>query len=226
MQYTIYRPDGKGPFPTIVLLPGGYRNFGAINEHMEKNVIAPFVRNGFLVVGIGCREHDEYGGRDYEEVETAIYEIRRLPEVNESRIGLYGISRGGMMAYLLMQKLVWVRCVATLGGLANLERNALQRPEMAKVYQEAFGATEEGYRKRSAVCWTHKMYPIPLLLLHGADDDRVSVQDCLEMTSLLHKKQHPIRTCIFEGGDHILSTHREDKWMCLLTWFQKYLYME
>jgi len=172
---------------------------------------------------VGCRNHDEYGGKEYDEVRKVCEEIRLLPEVNPNRIGIYGISRGGMIAYMLMKDVSWIKSVAVLGGLADLEKNATMRPEMRSIYEKAFGNTQSGYERRSALCWTEKMHPIPLLILHGGADDKVHVSDALELSSALSLNQHPYTLHVYEGGNHILSTHREEKWKELFTWFQKHI---
>ena len=109
---TITIPQGKGPFPAVLLLTGsgqqnrdeemlGHKPFAVIADHLT--------RNGFIVLRVDDRGMGKTTGDvlsattlDFAKDATTSFEyLKSRKEVNQSKIGLIGHSEGGMIAQIL-----------------------------------------------------------------------------------------------------------------------------
>jgi pimeloyl-ACP methyl ester carboxylesterase len=109
---TITIPQGKGPFPAVLLLTGsgqqnrdeeilGHKPFAVIADHLT--------RNGFIVLrvddrGMGKTKGDVMSATTLDFAKDAAASLEYLKgrkEVDQSRIGLIGHSEGGMIAQIL-----------------------------------------------------------------------------------------------------------------------------
>ena len=137
---------------------------------------------------------------------------------------MYGASRGGMMTYLCLGKVRWIRAAVSVAGWADLFRSAEQRPDMKKVHLERFGGSDGEMKKRSAVLWAKKFSKkTPLLMMHGTADWRVSPLDSLDMSRLLFEARVPHRLIIFEGADHSLTEFKSEKEAAVKEWFDRFV---
>ncbi|ULQ55739.1 alpha/beta fold hydrolase [Flavihumibacter rivuli] len=106
---TITIPNGKGPFPSIILITGsgaqdrdenilGHRMFAVLSDMLT--------RNGYLVlraddrgVGVSTGDFNMATSADFAaDVKEHLYYLQQLPQVDTKRIGLLGHSEGGMIA--------------------------------------------------------------------------------------------------------------------------------
>lgn len=98
-------PDGKGPFPVIVLL-GGSERLDRTGIYNWANADA-FVEQGMAVFsfdspGRGKSEGNRWGRTHEERTSDALAAIRAIasrPDIIEESIGLYGVSEGGVIAF-------------------------------------------------------------------------------------------------------------------------------
>ena len=106
---TITIPEGKGPFPAIVLISGsGPQNRNEeLMGHQTFAVLADYLtRRGFIVLRADDRgvakstgAFDKATSRDFaDDVNTHINYLLQRKEVNKKQIGLIGHSEGGMIA--------------------------------------------------------------------------------------------------------------------------------
>ena len=114
-------------------------------------------------------------------------------------------------------------------GEVDLEERIKLRPEMET---NVIGELVPGYarnkvqalRARSAIHWPEKLAKdTPILLLAGTADWRVNPMNSLRMAEKLYQQRHPFRIVMFEGGDHGLSEHRDERDRITLDWFNTYL---
>lgn len=221
---------GVSNLPVIFFNRGGNKDFGLIKRGMYFLFMAELAARGYMVVGSQYPGNsisqgvDEFGGRDVDSILDLCRLIKKLNFVDNKRIGMFGASRGGMMTYLCLKKVRWVKAAVVLAGVSDLVRNAKIRPEMQKVFNDTFGGELEAKKARSAINWPEK-FPekTPLLLLHGTADWRVSPLDSIDLTAALMKHNKPISLRIYEDGDHGLTQYL-DKWHEeVFEWFDKYL---
>lgn len=112
---TLTRPEGPGPFTTVMLLTGS----GAQDRDEEIFGHKPFLvladlltRAGYAVLrvddrGVGGSTGSLYGS-DYDQltgdVVAGVEYLRSRPEINDAKIGLLGHSEGGYLAPLVAQR--------------------------------------------------------------------------------------------------------------------------
>ena len=64
---------------------------------------------------------------------------------------------------------------------------------------------------------------MPILLLHGSDDDRVAAFHSVKMAEKLEALNWPHKLVIYPGDDHSLSQNRADALEHVVKWFKQYL---
>lgn len=212
------RPRTAGPFPAVIFNRGGSREFGAL-QGWE---IVPFVEAGFVAAAsqyrgnAGSEGAEELGGSDVADVLALLPLLARMPQVDSARVGMVGISRGGMMTYRALAEESRrgshrIRAAATVGGLADLEDSLAHRAELRFAWAPLLGGGPDiapaALRARSAVQWASAI-EAPLLLLHGEADDRVSAEQSRRLAALLRASGRPVRLVIYPGDDHALSGSR------------------
>lgn len=198
--------------PLVVWNRGGTREYGSIGERQGTayaDIPCDLARQGAVVVaseyrgGLGCEGEDEWGGDDLRDVVRVKEIADQLPFCTPGEAIVAGASRGGMMSYLLAAREPWVKAVISLAGTADLITSAQDDPDMKRIYEECFGGSEEEMKKRSA---TH-FYPdipkeLPILMMHGLQDDRVSVEQARKLHELLRVSGHNVEYHEFPGAGH------------------------
>ena len=139
-QYAqLFRPEGSGPFPVVVLVHGGCWTvaFGGIRQ--MRNVAGALVAQGIAVWNVEYRRVDEPGGGypgTYEDMHAALDSLQRHApqyQIDTRRILAMGHSAGGQLVQwiagreqlpksspLYRDKYLPVKNILSLGGLADL----------------------------------------------------------------------------------------------------------
>ena len=63
---------------------------------------------------------EEFGGSDVNDVLNLIPALSQIEGADTSKIGMFGISRGGMMSYMTTRNNPQIKAVAVVGGMSNL----------------------------------------------------------------------------------------------------------
>jgi dipeptidyl aminopeptidase/acylaminoacyl peptidase len=232
--YLLIPRDGEA-MPAVIYNRGGNREFGALTDTTAALRLAPVAAWGYVVIAsqyrgnAGGEGQEEFGGNEINDVLNLIPLLESLPQVDATRIGMYGWSRGGMMTYLALSRTGRIRAAIIGAGMANSYDTVTRRPEMEQyVYSELVPGWEENRESaleaRSAVRWPEYLNKeTPILLLHGSSDWRVHPSQALEMADALYHAKHPFRFVFFEGGDHALSEHRAEVNRLVKDWLDRYV---
>lgn len=214
----------------IIWNRGGSNDFGALTEWQVFAVLGMFASWGYIVIAsqyagnVGGEGTDEFGGSDVNDVLVLRDVLRRHSHADLSRIGMHGGSRGGMMTYLCLTKVDWIRAAVTNAGLANLERVATMRPEMNRLFKKMFGGAKKELLSRSAVLHASKFSKkTALLMMHGTNDWRVSPLDSIDLSAALLRAGVHHQLALFAGDDHNLTTNRKKRWQLTREWFDTHL---
>lgn len=198
--------------PLVIWNRGGTREYGALGKNRammfdvlpceiakEGNIVAASEYRG----GFESEGEDEWGGGDVRDVVHLKEIVDKLPMVQPGKIVVAGHSRGGMMTYMLAAGQPWVKKVIVLGGTADIADSAKERPDMAAIFQESFGGSEEEMHKRSATHFYQEIpKDLPILIVHGSGDDRVSVNEARKLRELLVESGHNVEYHEIPGGSH------------------------
>jgi len=227
----VIEPKNKtAPLPCIVYNRGGTREFGKIKQGLLFGTLAEMADWGYVVIASqysgndGGSGNDEFGGGDVGDIEILYEILKKYTAIDSTRIGMMGGSRGGMMTYLMLTRVSWIKAAVVRAGVANLFRNQRERPKMKQQHALLFGGSREELIKRSALYWPEK-FPkdVPLLLMHGSSDWRVSPLDSIDLARKLYLEKVPHRLVVFEGADHGLTEVREEVMRQTREWFDRFV---
>ncbi len=228
-------PLTDGPHPAIIHNRGGFGSTGALTG----GEIAGYVEAGYVAVASQYRGNgggeglEDFGGNDVHDVTNLITLLRAMPEVDPTRIGMFGGSRGGMMTFIALKNLALagraddIKVAVTVGGISDLFAWDIERGGgLADVlWWPLVGGTPQSdpaaFQARSAVYWP-ELIQAPLLMLHGAADPEVATQQTYDLALQLANVGADFTTIIVPGGDHPLSAH-EGGLPDTLDWFGRYL---
>lgn len=230
----VVQPKNPGKYPCVIYNRGGNRDFGAIGMRKCAGILAKIANEGYVVIGSNYREgggsegRDEFCGADINDVLNLFPLLGEIEKADTKRIGMFGGSRGGIMTYKALTLTDQIKAAAVLGAPADKSIGFKERPSMEEMISEMVPGYKENREaemtKRSAVKWADK-FPkdVPLLIMHGNSDWRVKSIESIMLAAELDKHRVPYRLLIFEGGDHSVSEYRDEFYVNLFAWFDKYL---
>lgn len=234
------KDSGDERLPVVIYNRGGNADTGALPMRFIVGKLFPVVKEGFVVVGsmyrgarLGDQPHpdrlaDEFGGKDVDDVLALLPIIDAMPFAN-GKVGIWGTSRGGMMAYLAVRRSDRFLAMVAESAPTDLPSELEFRPEMERVMAEWIPSyaenRESALRERSVVYWADELAPgTSILILHGTADRRVSPGSALDIASKLEELGRPYRLVMFENGGHGLHrTHQDEVTREVVEWFQRKL---
>ncbi len=142
--------------------------------------------------------HGHFGDGELRDIEDGLSWLKKQPYVDATRIGIHGWSFGGFMtAYALTHSTSFVMGIA--GGTVSDWR------DYDTVYTERYlGLPQDnpdGYRSSSPRFAAANLHGA-LLLVHGAVDDNVHVQNTMQLANELQKANKPFRLMIYPESRH------------------------
>ena len=227
---TIYRADGGGPAPAIVVCPGG--GYGGLAAH-EAEPIAKWL-NTLGVTGVvlryrlGPRYHHPVPLRD---AQRAIRTVRaRAAEwkVDPKRVGILGFSAGGHLAATASTQFD----AGDSNAADPIDRQS-SRPDVSVLVYPVITFTDPhahaGSRRNllgenpsrelvdalSAEKRVTKDTP-PAFIFHTADDQPVPVENAILYASALRRAGVPFELHVYEKGRHGVGLAQNDP--VLKTW--------
>lgn len=233
--YIIKPKSNAKKLPVLIYNRGGNGSYGAVVFGSMMHNLFPIANEGFVIIGSQYRRSnsknillDEFGGKDVNDVIALLDYIPKIKGADEQRIGMFGASRGGMQTHLAVKKAKKIKAIATIAGATDLLKELSFRPAMEKVYKKRIPDYEKNkvseLEKRSVLKWVNELsQKVPILLLHGEDDKRVSVNNSIELADALTKSSIPHKLVLYPGDDHGLMQNKEKANKELVNWFREYL---
>ena len=239
----LLQPKKEGKFPAIIYNRGGSLEHGSLTHFVSSiglGELARLANAGFVVVagqyrGNGGGEgREEYGGADLNDVINLFALLKNEPKADETKLGMFGWSRGGMTTFLTLKRLAKeenfeLKAVAVGAPSINLTRSSTDRPLLDEWWSTFIPDYNtpmkyEILKRRSAIFWVDELpKDVPLLILHGTDDRSTSAEENLKFVAKVQEQGIPYRYIMYELGDHGLSEHREEVFHQLIRWFNVYL---
>jgi dipeptidyl aminopeptidase/acylaminoacyl peptidase len=183
------------------------------------NELVAFVETGYVTAASQYRGNggsegiESFGHGDVIDVINLITLVQSLPQVDHSRIGMMGGSRGGMVTYMVLKAegesgRNRIRAAVTVGGIADIFMWVEDAPDMLEVLTVLVGPppdqAPELYRVRSAVFWPESI-TCPLLIMHGENDWIVSPDQSRKLYDLIKGAGGDATLIIYVGDDHQLT---------------------
>ena len=198
-------PEGPGPHPTVILIAGldsAKEEFRAVEESFLDRGLATFALDG---PGQGEAEWALAIRPEWERVgEAVVAHLGSLPDVDESRLGVWGVSLGGFYAARVASANLAIRATVVLAGPYNLgaawqglnpltrrafeARSFSSSPDVAE--KLAWTMTLEGYAQR---------IDSPLLVIMGQRDRLFPWRDG---ERLVEEARGPAEFVLLDEGNH------------------------
>ncbi len=145
----LYLPQGNGPFPAITMAHG----YGGTREHGLEPFAKRFAEGGFAVLLHDHRGFGPSGGEPRQDIDPwqqikdwrrAISFLESRPEVDSSRIGLWGTSYAGGHAIVLGATDRRIRCVVSQVPTISGYEQGLRRvnPDLVPFLEETLAEDE------------------------------------------------------------------------------------
>jgi len=222
-------------YPVIIYNRGGVQDIGKIDA---PNILDFYelAANGFVVLASQYRGNDggegleEVGGADVADVVNLVSLASSLPYSDAKNIFFYGVSRGGMMTFLALARGVTVNAAAVVGGIYDMQGlMESAKPRMPGVanrvmklipdYSSRGAAT---LAERSVMQWPEKI-TVPLLMIHGADDEEAPVSQALTFAAKLSSLRKEYELIVYAKEIHEALNNRRDRDARIVAWFRRYL---
>ena len=185
------------------IVPGSVFNKPIFNM-IQKNIIV-FVSN--LRGSSRSQGEDEFGGKDVDDIINLYPIIKKYKISNENKISLFGWSRGCTSALLVSKKVKWIKSIILISGNYDYSIDKKFRPNYHKKLIEYFKLSEDDFQKLSAINWVNEIPNVPILLLHGNNDDAVSVVNSLKLAIHLFHHKISYKLVVYQDGDHSLRKY-------------------
>jgi len=220
---------------TVILLHG----YGRSKEQMLPQ--ASFLNKaGFNILLFDFRasgksegKYITFGQKEQADLEGAIYYLRARQDVDMKKIGLLGFSMGGAVAIMKSGDLPEIKAIVISSTYARFKSVIWQN------FQRYFRGipffplgwvvlaiiryrTGIFYPKISPIKYLHRLQARPLMVIHGAHDKRVPVEDAMEF----YKKAPWLKEFwLLRNAEHddTYSITREEYEEKLINFYKKYL---
>jgi acetyl esterase/lipase len=205
----LYLPDGRGPFPVVVVLHGGFWK-AVYGRKLMWPVCGALARRGW---GVWNLEYRRLGLRSgggwpatFDDVRAGIAHLRMLDApLDLHRVVCLGHSAGGHLAlWAAAQPELGICAAVAQAGVVDLTL-AAELHLSAGVVQRLLGGTPEEVTDRYAAASPAALVPIgvPMLCVHGALDETVptAVSERFAERARLAGDECDLR--VFAGEDHM-----------------------
>lgn len=224
-------PINAKKLPCIITLRGGSNDLGMIGTRFILREMAYYADRGYVVVstqypGIdGGTGKDEMGGvDDLQSIKNLKKILEWIPEADTSLIAVMGHSRGGLMAYMMLREVKWIKAAVIGGAPTDQFLSAKERKDWREHQISMFGKSKKELLRRSPIKWAKDLpKKTPILIMHGSSDWRVWSQQSIRICLELCKYKIPHRFILFEGADHGVNEFIREYEDQTLDWLKKYL---
>lgn len=229
------RPKKAGSYPCVIYNRGGNRDFGQLLVGTAVQQMGMIASQGYVVIASNYRGNsnsegkEAFGGSDANDILNLIPALSQVAFADTSRIGMFGVSRGGMMSYLALKETCNIDAVVVLGGVSDLLIMKEKRPDMESHVFEALipnykDSADVELTRRSATYWTDEMCPTtPILFMHGSKDEACDISMAHKLHKALEENQSPHLFVEFQNDNHGCVKHQKEVSEYLANWFNKYL---
>jgi dipeptidyl aminopeptidase/acylaminoacyl peptidase len=128
-----------------------------------------------------------------------------LPYADAKNVFFYGLSRGGMMTFLALRHGAVVNAAAVVGAVYDL--------------QDALNTIK---RQSPALAERPEKVNVPLLMIHGGQDDEVPVAQALAFAGKVNALHKQYQLLVYDDDIHEAAQHREERDAAIVGWFKRF----
>lgn len=218
----LFRPEGEGPFPVVVMVHGGPESQWRPWFHTS---FAPFTQHllarGYAVAAPNVRGSTGYGKRfeHLDDVRLRLDSVRDLaslhgwldaqPEIDGSRAVLYGRSYGGYMvlAGLTLQPELWAAGIEMVGisSLVTFLENTSDYRRAAREREYGSLAHDHDFLVEASPMTHIDAIRAPLFIQHGANDPRVPLGESEHIHRVLTDKGQRCELVVYSDEGHTIE---------------------
>jgi dipeptidyl aminopeptidase/acylaminoacyl peptidase len=221
--------DLKKKNSVVIALRGGNRDFGSIKAGYFFNPDSYFswfsVDAKYITISTQYRGNsggtgvDEFGGQDLNDVVALDSIISEISFCNKNDIKAFGWSRGAQVIYQLLKTEDWIKSAVCVAGPTDHVRTIKSnfRSGWKDHLVDMFGGELSEIKKRSAMYWYKEIKKIPILIIHGDADDKVSVLDSIDLNTKLPNSS----IVLIKDGNHGLDGFISNIRKLSLKWFME-----
>jgi dipeptidyl aminopeptidase/acylaminoacyl peptidase len=229
-------PSGKGPHPALCICHGvPARRTPDPTDRGYPLLAERFCSEGFVAVIFNFRGAGESEGNFdmpgwTRDLKAAIDYLFRLDAVDKSRLSLMGFSGGAMASVYCaandkrVSAVVACACPARFFGISEfsrVEEFLAHCRQVGIIRDDNFPSSVEewakGFDEVKPIKWIDKISPRPLLIIHGDNDQTVSLNHARQ---LYRKAKEPKELSIIQGAEHRLRLS-EPAMSAALAWLKK-----
>ncbi|MBI4539000.1 MAG: S9 family peptidase [Gemmatimonadetes bacterium] len=201
--------------PALVFIHGGSRRQMLLGYHymhfyhMAYAINQYFASKGYIVLSVNYRSGIGYGrafreapgvGRrgnsEYQDILAAGKYLQGRPDVDAKRVGLWGLSYGGIL---------------TAQGLARNSDVFAAGVDMAGVHLWGNSVDPENVSYRASSVSEIRNWKSPVLLIHGDDDRNVDFSQTVGLVQALRAHEVPFELIVFPDEVHDFLLH--SRWL-------------
>lgn len=212
-----FRPAiSEGPAPVVVIVHGGPE--AQARPEFRYFYVQYFLQNGYAVLVPNVRGSTGYGKAyghlddghhrmdSVADLAHAAYWLRQQPDIDGSRIAVYGGSYGGFMvlAALTTYPDLWVAGVDIV-GISNFVTFLENTSSYRRAHREAeYGslADDRDFLESIAPIRHADRITAPLMVIHGANDPRVPLSEAGQLVERLRARGVPVEFLVFDDEGH------------------------
>ena len=223
VEYFIRKPDGVGPWPTIIFLHGyqAFPNRPGGKAFVDWGVLDRFAKRGYLAVSVslpgfgGSSGPADFAGPFTQHaVEAVLAKLETEMQVAPNRVLIEGISLGAVTAALTASHNDHIAGLVLISGLYDLP-TFLAHPKSAgamSVKAAAFaqtGGSDRALRSRSALFLASKI-GANTLILNGRRDDRTDANQAALFAHAINASGGHARAYIYPQFGHAIPVRARD----------------
>jgi dipeptidyl aminopeptidase/acylaminoacyl peptidase len=219
----VYRPDHRfqAPFPVVVMLHGGpmeqvraeyLKSSGYIVNELGIAVVCPNVR-GSTGYGLLYEHLDDGANREapIKDVGAVLDWIATQPDLDKDRVAVAGASYGGFLSLSALARYgSRLRAGIDICGVSDLSTllarvSPRQQASALSEYGDVHDPDEAAFLHNLSPMARTSRINLPLLVVHGENDPRVSVSEAARLVAEVRKNGGPVWCVLGKGEGHTFT---------------------
>ena len=226
-------------YPAILLIHGGPQQAWRDEFHYRWNA-QMFASLGYVVIMINIRGSKGYGqdfclavskdwgGGPYRDLISGLdYVLEKYPFIQSDNLAAAGASYGGYMVNWIAGQTDRFKVLVSHDGVSNLSSFYGSTDELWFPEWEFNGSLYENnklYEKWSPLQFAEN-FKTPTLVIHGAQDFRIPLEQGLQMFTALQRQNVPSKLLYFPDEGHFIEKPQNARlwWNTVLNWIDQWI---